>query len=229
VDVRETRVLPSGALECDRRWALVDVRGRFVNGKNVAAIYLLQPQFDVASLEATLGGRTFSLTRQGHELAAWCGERLGQDLTWTENREVGFPDDLQAAGPTFAAAASTSTVASWFGLDVDGARRRFRYNIEVDGVDAFWEDALYGGSVRIGDVEVQVINPCARCVVPSRDARTGEAVAGFQKRFAELRQQHLPAGTSTALFNHYYRFAVNSRIAAAEAGKWIRVGDAVSA
>jgi uncharacterized protein YcbX len=229
VDVREARVLPSGALECDRRWALVDVRGRFVNGKNVAVIHLLQPQFDMAALEATLDGRTFSLTRQGRELAAWCGERLGQELTWTENREVGFPDDLQATGPTFAAAASTSAVASWFGMDVDGARRRFRYNIEIGEVDAFWEDGLYGGSVRLGDVEVQAINPCARCLVPSRDARTGEVLPGFQKRFAELREQHLRPGTSTALFNHYYRFTVNTRIASADAGKTICVGDAVSA
>jgi len=228
-DVPEARVLPSGALEFDRQWALVDGRGRFVNGKNVAAIHLLQPQFDMTALEASLDGRTFSLTRQGRELASWCGERLGQELTWTENREVGFPDDLQATGPTFAAAASTSAVAFWFGLEVDGARRRFRFNIEVEGVDAFWEDALYGGIVRIGDVEVQAINPCARCVVPSRDARTGEAFAGFQKRFAERRQQHLPPGTSTALFNHYYRFTVNTKIAATEAGKTIRVGQSVVA
>jgi len=72
---------------------------------------------------------------------------------------------------------------------------------------------------------VQAINPCARCVVPSRDARTGEAMPGFQKRFAELRQEHLPAGTSTAPFNHFYRFTVNTRIAATQAGKIIRVGN----
>jgi uncharacterized protein len=222
-DVRDARVLPSGALECDRRWALVDGRGRFVNGKNVAAIHTLLAEFDMASLEATLDGRTFSLTRQGRELAAWCGERLGQELTWTENQAVGFPDDLQATGPTFVAAASVSAVAAWFGLDVEATRLRFRHNIEIDGVDAFWEDALYGGIVRIGDVEVQAINPCARCVVPSRDARTGDAIPGFQKRFAELRQQQLPPGTSTALFNHYYRFTVNTKIAATEAGKTIRV------
>jgi len=103
-------------------------------------------------------------------------------------------------------------------------RRRFRCNIEIDGVDAFWEDAFYGSTVAIAGVEVQAINPCARCLVPSRDARTGKAMAGFQKWFAELWQQHLPAGTSTAPFNHYYRFTVNTRIAATEAGKVIRLG-----
>jgi uncharacterized protein YcbX len=218
-------VLPSGALELDRRWALVDARGRFVNGKNVPAIHVLDARFDVAAREITMGGRTFSLTRQGVELAGWCGERLGQPLTWTENAEVGFPDDTTAAGPTFVAAASVAVVAAWFGLDVEGTRRRFRHNIEIEGVAPFWEDALYGATVRLGEVDVHAVNPCARCVVPSRDARSGEAMAGFQKRFAELREQHLPAGTSTALFNHYYRFTVNTRIAASQGGRTIRLGD----
>jgi uncharacterized protein len=228
-DVGEARVLPSGALALDRRWALVDARGRFVNGKNVAAIHGLHAQFDVPALEVTLDGRTFSLAREGREFAAWCGERLEQPLTWTENADVGFPDDVVATGPTFVGAASVAAVAGWFGLDVDGTRRRFRGNLEIDGVAPFWEDALYGGTVRLGGVEVQAINPCARCVVPSRDAHTGEALAGFQKRFAELRQQHLPPGTSTALFDHYYRFTVNTKIGAAEAGRVIRLGDAVLA
>jgi uncharacterized protein len=228
VDVAEARVLPSGALELDRRWALVDARGRFVNGKNVAAIHTLRARFDVSALEMTLDGRTFSLTRQGAEIAGWCGGRLGQSLSWTENADVGFPDDTTATGPTFVSAASVSAVAAWFGLDVDGTRRRFRFNIEIDGVEPFWEDALYGGTLRIGGVEVQAINPCARCVVPSRDAHTGEALTGFQKRFAELRQQHLPPGASAALFDHCYRFAVNTKIAASEAGKVIRVGDEIS-
>ena len=228
-DVSEAMVLASGALALDRRWALMDARGRFVNGKNVPAIHTLDARFDVSALEVTLDGRTFSLTRQGEELAAWCGKRLEQPVTWAENVEVGFPDDVEATGPTFVSAASVKAVAGWFGLEVDDAGRRFRHNIEIEGVAAFWEDALYGRTVSIGDVPVHAVNPCARCVVPSRDARTGEATAGFQKRFAELRQQHLPAGTSTAPFNHFYRFTVNTRIAADQAGRSIRVGDVVVA
>jgi uncharacterized protein YcbX len=224
VDVAEATVLPSGALALDRRWALMDARGRFINGKNVPTIHTLDARFDMPALEVTLDGRAFSLTRQGSEFAAWCGDRLGQPVTWTENADGGFPDDIEATGPTFVSAASVRAVADWFGLEEDDARRRFRCNIEIDGVDAFWEDALYGSTVSIGGVEVQAINPCARCVVPSRDARTGEVTPGFQKRFAELRQQHLPPGTSTALFTHYYRFIVNTTIAASEAGKVISRG-----
>jgi uncharacterized protein YcbX len=61
--------------------------------------------------------------------------------------------------------------------------------------------------------------------VPSRNAVTGEVTDGFQKRFAERRQAQLPVDASTALFDHYYRFTVNTRIAASESGKAIRIGD----
>jgi hypothetical protein len=42
-----------------------------------------------------------------------------------------------------------------------------------------------------------------------------------------MRQAEVPAFAKTAQFNHYYRFAVNTRIATSEAGKLIRVGDPV--
>ena len=57
------------------------------------------------------------------------------------------------------------------------------------------------------------MNPCARCVVPSRDPRTGEALAGFQKRFADLRRAALAAEVDATPFTHTYRLAVNTRLA----------------
>ena len=68
-------------------------------------------------------------------------------------------------------------------------------------------------------------NPCARCVVPSRDPRTGAAIEGFQKRFAELRQAQLPAWSPASRFDHFYRFAVNTRVPPSEVGKLLRAGD----
>jgi uncharacterized protein YcbX len=119
-------------------------------------------------------------------------------------------------------------VGEWFGLTVDEARRRFRANVEFDGVEAFWEDQLYGSRFQVGDLIVDAINPCQRCVVPSRDALTGSQDVGFQKRFAELRKAEITASAKTELFTHYYRFAVNTRMARSEAGKMIRIGDAVT-
>ena len=228
VDVTEATVLPSGALTFDRRWALVDERGRFVNGKNYGDIHRLQSNYNLGAGQVTIGGRTYALDSDGGAIAAACSEILGTACSWTENVEHGFPDDLDSPGPTLVSEASVAAVASWFGFALDATRRRFRANIEIGGTDPFWEDRLYGGSVLAGDVRLDVVNPCARCVVPSRDATTGEVTPAFQKRFAEQRRTHLPADASVAPFNHYYRFTANTRVVSAEAGKTIRIGDRVT-
>jgi len=75
---------------------------------------------------------------------------------------------------------------------------------------------------------VDAINPCQRCVVPSRSALTGVQDTRFQKRFAELREAQLPAFAQRRPFTHYYRLAVNTRIPPSEAGKLLRVGDPVT-
>lgn len=228
VRVDAARVLPSGALDLDRRWALVDARGRFVNGKNRAEVHSVRTQFDLPRLEVTLDGKTFSLPREGDAIARWFTERLGEPVAWQENPYVGFPDDLDSPGPTCVSSASLVTVASWFGLELEEARRRFRTNLEFEAPEPFWEDRLYGAEFRIGDVRLFAVNPCQRCVVPSRDSRTGVQDPGFQKRFAELRHGHLPEFAVRGGFNHFYRFAANTRIAATEAGKVIREGDPVT-
>ena len=47
VVVEAARVLGDGALEFDRRWRLVDRRGRLVNGKRTAAVHRVAARFDV--------------------------------------------------------------------------------------------------------------------------------------------------------------------------------------
>jgi uncharacterized protein YcbX len=225
--VDEARVLASGALEFDRRWAMVDARGRYVNGKLYAAVHGVRAEYDLAALEVTLNGRTYSLARQGGEIARWFSELLGGPVEWRENIEAGMPDDTDSPGPTFVSTASLERVAHWFELPVQNVRPRFRSNVEFSADEPFWEDRLYGSEFRAGDVTVFAVNPCQRCIVPQRDARTGERIGSFQKRFAEMREAEMPALAKTAQFNHYYRFAVNTRIAASEAGKIIRVGDPV--
>ena len=225
VTVSEARILPSGALEWDRRFALFGSCGGFLNGKNRAEIHAVRATYDWARGEIALDGQAFSLTRQGDGVAAWFSERLGEPVELREDTGMGFPDDTEAAGPTLVSAASIQAVADWFALDAEEVRRRFRANIEINGLPAFGEDRWYGSAIRIGGgVTVNVVNPCARCVVPSRDALTGRQDAGFQRRFAELRKHHLPAWAKTAAFDHYYRFSVNTRMAA---GQIIRVGDDV--
>jgi hypothetical protein len=146
---------------------------------------------------------------------------------------MGFPDDTASPGPTVISTATLQTVAGWYGISLDETRRRFRTNLEIDGVPAFWEDQLFSESgepvtFQIGDVILQGINPCQRCIVPTRDSQTGEILRGFQTRFVQQRAETLPSGTARSRFNHFYRLAVNTRIPPASSPQALTVGDAVS-
>jgi len=225
IAVPQSAVLASGALEFDRRWAVVDGHGQFVSGKTRAVVHHIRAEYDLARLEVALDGHVFSLERQRTELARWMSERIGDRVELRENGAAGFPDDTASPGPTFVSEGSLAVVADWFGWPLAEARLRFRTNVELEGTGPFWEDRLYGRVFRASSVHVHAVNPCARCVVPSRDPRTGEPTVGFQRRFAELREAHLPPHAQTAAFDHHYRFAVNTRIPPTEAGKIVRVGD----
>jgi uncharacterized protein YcbX len=150
----------------------------------------------------------------------------------------GFPDDAIANGPTIISTATLRTICEWFPeLTLCEVRRRFRTTLEIDAeaegetLPSFWEDRLFGPAntyavrFRIGEVNFEGSNPCARCSVPPRDSYTGRDIAGFQKRFSDLRRDTLPAWATAAHFDHFYRLAVNTCVALSESGKTMRVGD----
>jgi hypothetical protein len=124
-------------------------------------------------------------------------------------------------------------VATWFdGLAPGEVRRRFRANLEIDGVEPFWEDRLYsdeGGAVRfqVGDVVLDGTNPCQRCVVPTRSSETGERYDEFARIFESRRYETLPYWATRSRFDHFYRLAVNTRPVPGKEGT-IRVGDEVT-
>ena len=220
VDVASADVLPSGALRNDRRWALVDADDRFVNGKRSPLMHRIRSQFDLEHerVELSFGGDTvsFQMSEDRTDLEHWLSECLETAVRLVENIETGFPDDVDAPGPTIISTATLATVAAWFpGLTVDEARRRFRANLEIDGVEPFWEDRLYGREgelvrFRIGDVEFCGTNPCQRCVVPTRDSHTGDVIPDFQNQFARQREFTLPDWAERSRFNHFYRLTVNT-------------------
>ncbi len=214
---RSAQVLPSGALEHDRRFALLDSEGRYVNGKRCAAIHQVRCEYDHLSSRVTLStttdeARDFSLADDRPALAAWVSEVTGQSCQLQENPAQGFPDDTDAPGPTLISTPTLAAVAEWFGLSLEQCRRRFRANIEIDAPCAFWEDRLVGQDFTLGPVCFHATGVCQRCVVPTRDAATGEPISGFQKRFAKLREKTLPADSPRERFNHFYRLAINTRL-----------------
>lgn len=235
VAVDVASILPSGALENDRRFALVDAAGKYVNGKRAPAVHAIRAEYDLVALTVRFNAtREFSLVDDQPQISTYLSNALGIDCGLTENQSAGFPDDTDAPGPTLVSTATLDTVAQWFpGLTLDEARRRFRANLEIDGVEPFWEDRLVGPAgtmvpFQIGGIRWLGINPCQRCVVPTRDSHTAEPSAGFQKSFASHREAALPAWAPRDRFNHFYRLAVNTQLAPGQSATSLSVGEKLS-
>ena len=186
----------------------------------------------------------------------WLSEALGFDVQLLERIDGGFPDDCEAAGPTVISTATLAEVARWFGFDLAECRRRFRPNLEVGGSDAFWEDTLASPArpelsptlaelpvdlpadpyaalpppepreFTIGDVRLRATNVCRRCVVPSRDSRTGAVTEHFRDAFEARRARGLRADVDAAAWSHLYRLAVNT--VGEPGGGRVTVGGAIS-
>src|SRR5215470_13682237 len=249
ISVPEARISPAGGLALDRAWALYSVDGKWVNGKRTPVIHLIRTRYanDLRSVTLSVPGdrreiptRAFAFP-EGHEDAAeWFSVYFEQQII-VRYSEDGFPDDTVASGPTIVSTASLQAVADWFppspkgfpGISLDEARMRFRATLEINGVPAFWEDQLFGEDersvvrFRIGEVQFEGSNPCARCPVPPRNPLTGENLDGFQKHFTQMREASLPAWSPRVRFDHFYRLSTNTRVAPSERGKLLRAGDSV--
>lgn len=243
VEVREARIGPSGGLERDRAWALYTADGRWVNGKRTAAIHLIRAGYapDLSSVTLSVPGdrrhiraATIPFPGDTESASEWFSVYFEQKILVRHSVD-GFPDDTLASGPTIVSTASLQAVCDLFpGIGLENARRRFRTTLEINSVPAFWEDQLFGPDenyavrFRIGEVSFEGSNPCARCPVPPRDPQTAETNADFTRQFTDMRRASMPAWAPAARFDHYYRFATNTRVASSEAGKTLRVGDTLT-
>lgn len=183
---------------------------------------------------------TFPLVPGSEGPCGWLSEAIGFSVLLLERAEGGFPDDRDAPGPTLAATATLAEVARWFSFDLDEARRRFRVNLEVGRCDAFWEDTLAaparpesgpaaGGlepalpadpyaalpppeprAFTIGSARLVATNACRRCVVPTRDSRTGAETAHFRDAFEARRSRSLRPDVDISAWSHLYRLAINT-------------------
>lgn len=233
-------LLAGGALQHDREWAFFTADGKVLNGKRTPKIHGLRSVFDFTGGELCLmaaetdrAGR-FRLPDELGALEAWLSDYFEQPTFFRQNEVQGFPDDINAPGPTVISTATLAEVASWFpGLSVESARVRFRANLEIGGVPPFWEDRLFGDPdtvvpFQIGSALFHGVNPCQRCAVPPRDPETGDTIPEFSQIFRARREEALPPWAVRARFNHFYRLAVNTRVPGSQAGATLHVGDEVS-
>lgn len=237
----EIEMGPCGRLKDDRAWALFDAEGNYVNGKRHEKIHRLRAKFDLRAQRVTLqdegaaDAQSFHLAKDKPRLEAWLARFFGFPVTLKHDPQLGFPDDSKLWGPTVISTGTLKEVASWFpGLKPDDVWKRFRPNLVIGGVEAFWEDRLFaaeGEPVRfkIGKVAFEGLNPCMRCIVPTRDPVTAGRLPNFTKTFLDKRKATLPQWANAVRFNDtYFRLAVNTRVAASEAGKEMQIGDKVA-
>lgn len=239
VDVETARIGETGTLAGDRRYKIVDADGDLVNGKRTDRVHDLRTDFDLDSDVLTVAAadeeketRSFDLTHADDRGAAetWLGDFFGVDATLRRDERGGFPD-RPSAGPSVISTATVETVADWFDLTAESVRKRMRANVEVGGVDPFWEDRFVGADApafEVDGVRFEGVEPCGRCVVPQRDPETGERDPSFRQRFVERRRETLPEWVDRDAFDHYYQLMLIADVPATDTGGWVAVGDAVS-
>lgn len=237
VEVDSVNITSGGTLENDRRWAIVDEKDCLINGKNNKQVFLLRPSFNLPMNEVSFSHQagqkvTFKLS-DSDGLSHYLSSQLNRPVRLKEDAQQGFPDDVDASGPTVVSQASLEEVSTWYpGLSLEDIRARFRINLELSPAPAFWEDQLFrhnelAKTVRMGSVAIQGSNPCARCSVPVRHQATGESYNGFYDTFIQMREQSRPSWTDVHSFDHWYRLSANTRISKSETGKALNKGDVV--
>lgn len=237
IDRQAARIDEWGTLELDRSYALLDDAGTIINGKRTADIHRVSASFDPEGHLLTIA--TDDIGPETVSLAETAGrERAGELFGTVFDRSVRVVSaeppavDRPEMGPSVISTATLEAVADWFeSISVDGARRRFRANIEVSGVPAFWEDRFVASDApdfAIDGVRFEGVTPCGRCVVPTRDPDTGESIDGFRERFVDRREASRPEWVDDRAFDQDYSLMILTDVPDSDRGEVIETGDTVT-
>ena len=77
----------------------------------------------------------------------------------------------------------------------------------------------------IGGIELRPTGACRRCVVPSRDTRTGKRTTLFRDVFEARRYRGLRQDVDTRDWQDYYRLGLNTSVVRSHAGGRIVIGE----
>ncbi|WP_328189830.1 MOSC domain-containing protein [Marinobacter sp. OP 3.4] len=199
-ELRLDRFGPAG----DRRWMLVDEDGRFVTQRKHPTLARIHPHLveDRLFLDIPGQGRIqVDVSDQSRRVTVWKDEVEGVLNAAPEASEalsgfLGKPvslvympesvtrparhENLSSVHPVSFADGFPFLVTSQTSLDDLNRRmpweaemRRFRPNVVVEGAAKPWEEDLWE-QVSLGDVPVQLVKPCSRCIMTTVDPDTGE-------------------------------------------------------
>ncbi|POG56320.1 MOSC domain-containing protein [Haloferax marisrubri] len=228
-------IVENGGLRGDREYAIFDEDGEYVNGKRERAVHRIRSSVSLADGTVELSAPEMDdYDGPIAEADDWLSAYFGYPVELRRDPAGGFPDDTEASGPTVISTGTLDAVASWFdGIDADEMRRRLRPNLVLDATEPFWEDHLFDrrGTVvefTVGEAAFEGVNPCQRCVVPSRDPDTGEETADFRTTLVRKRRETLPEWSGGDWFDHDFRLMVNTAVPESSWGETLSVGDAVT-
>jgi hypothetical protein len=180
----------------DRRFHVIDARGRLTNGKRLGVLQQVRPAWDEASGVLTLtfpdGAVVSDAVRLGEDnvtifygrpvpgrlvVGPWndaLSQLAGEPLRLVQPSRAGAGIDRGRGGAvSLLSRASLEPLRAAAGVDGPVDERRFRMLLGVDGVEAHAEDGWIGRSVRVGEAVVVPRGHVGRCLITSRDPDTG--------------------------------------------------------
>jgi uncharacterized protein YcbX len=174
-------------LEGDRRWAFVDGSpnraGKFFTIRQDERLMTYGARLANGRVEVvTSGGDVRDLDDR---LVSYLAAEASRPLTLREIDGANF-DDSPVLVINLATVAAFGIQA---GMHVD--HRRFRANLYVDGLAAEEEIGWVGRRLRAGDVELEVVSQCERCVVITRDPDTTVATPELLRLLTETRETNM--------------------------------------
>ncbi len=199
--VSEARVERRG-LAGDRRWMLVDEHGKMITQRECGALQSVATRLQDGDVWAHCTGRSplklsatterRTVTIWGESVSAVVADELAQTWFTQVLGRTAIPVTMdehseRAVDPNYAKDGDEVSFADGFPLLLIGEgslaelnrrldkpidMRRFRPNIVVQGAEPFAEDRWQ--RIRINDIEFELVKPCSRCVLTTRDPDNGE-------------------------------------------------------
>lgn len=228
---------PFGVLE-NRRFHVLDERGRFVNGltRLERALFAVVPEWDPTADTLRLafpdGAVVEGDVELGEPVSTWfynraepgrivdgpwahaLSEYAGRELRLARTDEPGRAVDRTDGAVSIVSDESVDELARNAGVDSADARR-FRMLIGVVGGAPHEEDTWIGRDVGVGEVVVRVHEQVARCAITTQNPDTGERDLDTLRVIKEYRGTR---GTKALDFGVYGEVVQPGRV---------RVGDVV--
>ncbi|SEO82974.1 MOSC domain-containing protein [Trujillonella endophytica] len=240
--------LTGNGVEDNRRFHLVDERGRLFNGKHHGPLVRLTAHYDAERDHLTLQvpGRTpvegttaelgeavttnfYGRDVPGHRVTGpWSAALtgfVGRPVSLIATDTPGHGVDVHPV-----TLISTATLEHLRSVTPGGERldgRRFRMLVELAGCGVHEEDTWAGRRVRLGGSVVRVVGPVPRCVVTNENPETGEVDFGTLTAIARYRGERAQdLGTPVAHLPDGGKVVLGMYATVEEPGA-IRIGDDV--